>query len=106
MSCHVGTSGNTFLHDVADMSYDMSPTCRTRHCKSDVRGLWPTWPTRDIPSEVDSQLLNESVFDSEVSSDDTMVDPISGGNIFGDDIITFKENIVRLDHTTLTPTSM
>ncbi len=46
------------------------------------------------------------MFDSEVSSDDTMVDPISGGNIFGDDIITFKENIVRLDHTTLTPTSM
>ncbi len=47
----------------------------------------------------DSQLLNESIIDSE-SSDDNVVDHISA-NSFGDDIVTFKENIVRLDHSNI-----
>jgi hypothetical protein len=39
MSCHVGIVGDMFWNYVADMSSDMSPTCRQRHCMSVVWGL-------------------------------------------------------------------
>ncbi len=53
--CHVGTLGDMFLHHVADMSADMSPTCRPRHFMSDVLDLLPTCQHPTYPNEADGR---------------------------------------------------
>ena len=46
--CHVGTLGDTFLHHVADMSNDMSPTCRRQTLHVCLLGGLADMPTSDI----------------------------------------------------------